>query len=430
MGIAFLLLGLVPLLFLGGSFMGDMGEDDPLPEGELDQVRTVDLSEVLYPKTGDGEPGPVELVDPDSVLLPVTDDGAPGPVTDVDPATVVTPTDAPGEGLPGPGDLTALQRLMLAESDFSLGTADLPHMIGIAQDIALTDGTDLWDAPRDATAGNGAGILADHDGTPILSGGSVTVVEGGAGTDAILGGDGALYGFGGAGDDILVGGDGTAALFGGTGNDLLAAGEGAAFLDGGSGDDVVAGGSGDDVLSGGTHDAASADQQDDDRIAGGDGNDHLRGGYGADQLFGGAGDDVIDHLGRVEEDVAWGTSRFDWHLDGAADVLDGGVGDDTLIMGREDVATGGEGVDSFILYFDPMEGAGFADITDFVPGTDFLRVELNPGAGYVAPEVAVTPSDDGADAVVTVDGGVVAFLRGAPHVTLADVLVEVMPDRF
>ena len=438
MGFALLLLGLVPLIFMGGSFGGE-AEDDPAQmdsgadggtDGGTDPVGTVDLSSILLPVTDDGAPGPVSDIDPSTVLQPVTGDGAPGPVDDVDPDTVVGPVDAPGEGLPAEADQTALQRLVLGQSDYDIGADFLTIMPGETEDIVLTDGADLWEAAHDDIDGNGSGTLADFDGTPILSGGGVTVVEGGAGDDAILGGDGALYGFGGEGDDILVAADGVAALFGGTGDDILAASLADAFLDGGLGDDMIAGGAGNDVLSGGAHVADSAGAQDDDRISGGGGDDDIRGGFGADVLIGGSGDDVIDHLGRVEEDVVWEKTLFDWHVDGAQDRLDGGTGNDTLIMGREDIATGGEGTDSFILYFDDTQGAGFAEITDFVSGTDFLRVELNPEGGYTAPDVAVSASDDGQDGVVTVDGQVVAILRGAPTASLADVLVEVMTERF
>lgn len=122
---------------------------------------------------------------------------------------------------------------------------------------------------------------------------------------------------------------------------------------------------------------------------------------------------------------------FDWRVDGAADTLDGGAGDDTLILDRFDTATGGAGVDLFWLHHDATAGGGVADITDFQPGADFLRVSLNPAVGYgEALAVEVAPSTDGADAEVRVDGDLVAILRGAAEASASDVFVEVRADVF
>jgi hypothetical protein len=57
------------------------------------------------------------------------------------------------------------------------------------------------------------------------------------------------------------------------------------LLDGGSGSDSLVGGEGDDLLAGGG---------DDDDLLGGAGDDRLEGGDGADNLLGDAGDDVLD----------------------------------------------------------------------------------------------------------------------------------------
>jgi Ca2+-binding RTX toxin-like protein len=139
---------------------------------------------------------------------------------------------------------------------------------------------------------------------------------------------------------------------------------------------------------------------------------------------------VIDHHGRVEQQIGWERHAFDWHIDGAADDLHGGAGRDTLIMDRADRATGGAGVDTFWVYHDDATGTRHAEVMDFEPGVDFLRVTLNPVLDHGEIEVAVGASADGADGVVAVNGTVVALLRGTPGITPSDVLVEVTPDIF
>jgi Ca2+-binding RTX toxin-like protein len=136
------------------------------------------------------------------------------------------------------------------------------------------------------------------------------VIDGGAGNDIIVGG---------AGDDILVGGDGNDIIYGGAGNDVIDVGNGNNIADGGDGSDNIFGGSGNDILSGG---AGS------DEIYGGAGDDILTGGAGADYIQGDdstAGDETID--GNV-------------YLVTSDDVIVGGEGNDTFIIGDEDDATG------------------------------------------------------------------------------------------
>ena len=89
----------------------------------------------------------------------------------------------------------------------------------------------------------------------------------------------------------------------------------------------------------------------------------------------------------------------------------------------------GAGSDLFWLYSD-ASSADVADITDFVPGEDFLRISLNPQLGPGPGTLAVETSDDGADGVVRIDGVTVAILRGAPDATQHDIYVETRPDVF
>lgn len=91
------------------------------------------------------------------------------------------------------------------------------------------------------------------------------------------------------------------------------------------GNDTITGNIGDDLLRGG---------RGDDSLIGINGDDYLVGGIGNDSLLGGAGNDILDGSGF-------------WH---DVDILTGGVGADTFVLGNQRV------------YY---RGDGYATITDF-----------------------------------------------------------------
>ena len=107
--------------------------------------------------------------------------------------------------------------------------------------------------------------------------------------------------------------------------------------------------------------------------------------------------------------------------DGAADTLDGGAGADLLYFGAGDTATGGSGADGFNVL---SGGATEATITDFDSAEDTITIIIpTAAAGATAPVVTVT--DDGADALILLDGTVVArAVAGAGKVLAADVTVQ------
>ncbi len=377
----------------------------------------------------DEEPGdPGDPVDPDDVLRPIDPEGAPhGPGQPVNQEDVLKPIDNPDEGLPVDGSLVehAVQR----DGDAVAGLDDFDRVLGDTVEIEGSDAADEIVLDHNGAPGGGAGDMSLWDGTPLIqSDGDVIVVDGAGGDDVIETGDGAAYAFGGAGNDQITVGDGATAAFGGDGNDTLIGGSSDSYLDGGAGNDVIQGGDGNEVLKGGVH-RGDTGESDDDVIDGGAGDDRISGGEGADLLSGGAGDDVIDHNGRATENDGAERHEFSWHLDGDADVLDGGAGDDTLIMDLSDQATGGDGADVFWLYADEAT-AEYAEVTDFEPGEDFLRIELNPDTTYGEVELEVQPSPDGQDGEVYVNGQLVALLQGAPTATSANVYVSVQENVF
>ncbi|MEZ5911258.1 MAG: calcium-binding protein [Paracoccaceae bacterium] len=254
-------------------------------------------------------------------------------------------------------------------------------------------------------------ILLGGDGGEVLNGGaSADRIDAGGGDDMIAGGnaddridagDGDDFADGGDGDDTLAGGTGDDALDGQRGDDRLFGDEGDDLLSGAAGDDGLSGGSGDDVLIGGAGDDTLDGGDGADDLAGGHGDDRLTGGAGADALDGNAGDDWLD--GRVRDAAGIDTD--------AGDYLNGGAGDDTLVAGQGDLATGGEGLDRFVLG-DWIGGGEAARIADFDAARDEIFVVYDP-AGHPDPSLTVeTDPDDPALARLVLDGVCLAEIEG------------------
>ena len=130
----------------------------------------------------------------------------------------------------------------------------------------------------------------------------------------------------------------------GTGGDVLTGNDKANNFTASGGDDQLNGGDGDDSLNGGL---------DADQIDGGGGDDPaLNGGDDGDTITGGAGDDVI--AGGNGADAALsgglGNDTISGGADAAADVIDGGEGNDPSLTGGpgDDSLTGGPGSDPLI----------------------------------------------------------------------------------
>jgi Ca2+-binding RTX toxin-like protein len=85
-------------------------------------------------------------------------------------------------------------------------------------------------------------------------------------------------------------------------------------------------------------------------VAGGDrGNDRLEGNAGADLLIGGRGDDVL--IGGAGNDGLYGDFGDDTLISSGGDVVDGGGGNDRIVLGDLGFArvTGGAGIDTLVL---------------------------------------------------------------------------------
>jgi Ca2+-binding RTX toxin-like protein len=192
--------------------------------------------------------------------------------------------------------------------------------------------------------------------------------------------DEAVYGF--AGNDKLRGANGSDVLYGGLGNDIISGDHVPAqttssddYLSGEQGDDKLFGRIGYDTLLGGDNN---------DQLFGGSAGDTLRGGKGDDQLFGGivAGDLSFNPFPDESDNLGGGAGN---------DYLDGDAGNDYLLgtdssargAGELDILTGGGGSDTFVIgdkkfayYTQGGASQDFALILDFATG-DKVRLQGN-----------------------------------------------------
>jgi Ca2+-binding RTX toxin-like protein len=113
---------------------------------------------------------------------------------------------------------------------------------------------------------------------------------------------------------------------------------------------------------------------------------------------------------------------IDGRGDGATDYLNGGAGDDVLLLGAGDVAGGGDGSDHFQLS-DGSQDDPVARIDDFDASTDQIVVVYDP-ADHPDPQLSVAPTEDGQGSVVMLDGIPVAELPGVEHVDLSSILLQ------
>lgn len=252
-------------------------------------------------------------------------------------------------------------------------------------------GDDLLDG------GTGDDVLRGREGMDsLLGGGGDDAITGGPGADLIEGGqdDDAL--FGNEGDDTILGQGGADEIYGDEGNDSLVGGDVTDFLVGGDGDDTVSGGAGNDMVFG---------SDGDDHLMGDAGDDFLQGGFGADTLAGGAGND------RLDGTFAAGDAIFGPYDEDQGDVLDGGDGDDVMVIGAQDIATGGAGQDSFITGSFIETAALAGHVTDFDPAEDVIEVMYDPET-TPNPLITVTDLDDGSGASIAFNGQLILTVTG------------------
>lgn len=202
----------------------------------------------------------------------------------------------------------------------------------------------------------------------------------------------------------------------GAGSDTVFAAAGDDFVDAGAGDDRVFGGEGDDFIIGGEGDDFLRGQAGDDILFGGAGADELNGDVGDDVLFGA---DIIDAEGIF--DVTLATVSNGGNIDDIdqdqfldlmadpqeADTLNGGVGDDIIIAGSNDVVDTGSGEDVLNVgeWVDPDAPVL---VTGFDPSNDVIVYSYT---GATTPLVSFGEDNSGT-ATLDVDGEIIAFFPG------------------
>lgn len=238
----------------------------------------------------------------------------------------------------------------------------------------------------------------------------------GEGDDTVMLGEGAAAVILGSGADVLTT-DGTDSVYvlsgGGDLIDLTGVSEsGGANVIHSEGEDTLLGSENRDIFWGFGTDGSD--------IHGNGGDDRLHGGKGADSIDGGAGNDSVfghfNYSGYYDANGDWQDSTsYDDVLDGAADTLNGGSGNDLIAGDALDVLSGGEGVDSFSVYWNglDLEQGQAAEITDFDPATETLLVvveenDLETPDEHFELETEVV---DG-DMIVSYQGHMMAILRG------------------
>ncbi|WP_210207834.1 peroxidase family protein [Bosea caraganae] len=209
----------------------------------------------------------------------------------------------------------------------------------------------------------------DDTANPAPSSGGLRA--GTAGSDVLIGDDGANDVVGLAGDDVLIGGDGEDNASAGEGNDFVNAGEGFDIVLAGSGDDVVFGGSGGDVIEGEAGDDRIFGEGGDDLITAGSGNDTVIAGSGNDLILGAVGDGNDTYFGD-DSDGGSGIDTLDLSAITANLTVDLGNG----LLGRGNASSAQSGTDTLWSIENVATGSG----SDTVTASNAVNV-IEGGAG-------------------------------------------------
>jgi Ca2+-binding RTX toxin-like protein len=283
-------------------------------------------------------------------------------------------------------------------------------------DAVLEDGNILDDISGDPGVPTSDDVPDPVDAAVTLTGGTGSdLMSGGSGADMIQGDAGGDLIDGRGGDDAIDAGSGNDAVWGGGGNDTLYGQDGQDTLQGQDGDDLLYGGAGADSITGGQGDDSLFGGADHDTLIGGTGNDLVEGGSGNDWLAGGIGDDTLD--GGQGSDVLDGGAGDDWLSglhgtvdDFETDYLNADAGNDTLVLGSGDLATGGDGDDTFVLH-DWLSENNLAQISDYDPGQDNLVIVYDPAVHH-SPTITVEPDPQSGTQKIYLDGRQLAVVSG------------------
>lgn len=218
-------------------------------------------------------------------------------------------------------------------------------------------------------------------------------------------------------DETIYATNGPDIVSGEGGDDILRARSGHDYALGGEGDDTIFGQTGEDEIMGGEGNDELHGGRQDDTILGGAGNDTLFGGPGNDELIGADITNRDFEVGdRYTEQDPSGPIFFQEPTEAEANVLDGGDGNDSLLLGEDDLATGGAGADEFYIGYWVEDEAKVPLITDFNAQEDTLTVHYLEGD--TPPTITLGTETD--NTLVYADGQLVARIQGDTGLTSAN----------
>lgn len=250
---------------------------------------------------------------------------------------------------------------------------------GVKVNLTLTGAQNTGGAGSDTLVSIENLIGTDFNDT-LTGNGSDNKVEAAGGNDQLNGGLGNDRLYSGIGNDTAYGGGGNDYLEGGTGDDKLYGQDGNDQLDGGSGNDVLDGGAGSDTAS---YERATAGVRFQNE--------------NVPQATGGAGSDTLGSIENLigsnfNDTFIWDGSEYGTFNGGNGDdyievnhtgndVLNGGAGNDTLILGNGfSTLNGGTGNDHLMANDGGvLNGGDGNDLLEALTGVD--RSILNGGAG-------------------------------------------------
>ncbi|WP_186767250.1 calcium-binding protein [Devosia ginsengisoli] len=261
---------------------------------------------------------------------------------------VIVGTLRPQDVIDLPDGKTIEDYVVVTNPDGSTRIASDTHSVtffstgGLPQFASASDGAD--EAPAGNDDLNDVEELSTPPAGPLAGTILGDILTGTTGGDLIFGLAGTDYIIAGAGADVIRGDEGDDFVYGEAGRDVIFAGEG---------DDDIFGGDDDDMLYG---------ESGDDWIAGDAGDDLIDAGIGNDQAFGGEGDDLF--IGRIGDgndlyDGGAGSDTLDLGSLSAALQVDLGTG----VNGRGSVTGSQSGTDTLYGIENVTTGSGNDVIT-------------------------------------------------------------------
>ncbi|MEE1656947.1 cadherin domain-containing protein [Microvirga sp. CF3062] len=247
--------------------------------------------------------------------------------------------------------------------------ADLDYTLSSAVSVEIVRAEAEAGSLSLAGNSNANTLIGNNSGNTLAGGGGLDTLKGGEGDDRFeVDNDDVVEDAGGR-DTLVVTVSGVYTLASGIENAATRGGVDGIHLTGNVGANILSGSSLSNTLSGAGGDDDLRGRDGNDVLEGGEGEDSLDGGAGADRMIGGAGIDTAEYqsaktnvtvsledpnknsgeaagdtFSSIENIVGSDYADMLIGSNGAANILSGGLGDDTLIgMGGNDVLKGGNG---------------------------------------------------------------------------------------